>query len=464
VSPGAGSSWELLLADRLDPAELSELAQRRPREAWLLLAVRELAVGPSRSGVRRRESWSELLGGDFAFAFALAPQDALDVLRHLPHLVPEIAAYEPGLLLLPRYAPPPSKGSDKDKKLRSFGCSPQWLRELAELGAQESTSELCYEACRLAFDAPSLAPRVLARQVPPATFWRSLAARRRRALRFADAPASGGVRPAGSARVIVPHAGDLSELARLLGLLEGLVRPPVVVSVGFDEPISEAHRALVRRFPDFSFHSVEPAGAGPYVVRHFLGSEAKEDFLIFQDSDDVPCLDRIPLLTRAMTETDYDLLGSHEVRIDDRFRSAYRVRFPVDVNRALRRSTKHPQLHPTTVVRSAAFQAAGGLSTSRRFASDREFLLRGYFSMRIGNLSDYLYLRRKREGSLTTSGETGMHSPVRRELRKRWNLEFKAVRRGKLPLAESVLCVNHSETEFAFVDLRSGARRRKRFA
>ena len=118
---------------------------------------------------------------------------------------------------------------------------------------------------------------------------------------------------------------------------------------------------------------------------------------------------------RPSARTAWDMVGSHELRLEERVRQVMGLRFPEDINAALQRRAHdvHVFLHPTTAIRVAALRAVGGFSTARPFAADIQFLLRAHFSLRCRNLDDFLYLRRKRPGSLTTSPGTGHGEPPR---------------------------------------------------
>jgi len=147
----------------------------------------------------------------------------------------------------------------------------------------------------------------------------------------------------------------------------------------------------------------------------------------------------------AIREDGVDMVGSHELRLDDRERQVMGWRFPEDINAALQHSRDdvHVFLYPTTAIRVAALRAVGGFSTVRRFAADVQFLLRAHFSLRCRNLDDFLYLRRKRPGSLTTSPGTGYGELPRMLVETRWQRDFVRVRAGELSLTDSSLMPEH---------------------
>jgi hypothetical protein len=171
--------------------------------------------------------------------------------------------------------------------------------------------------------------------------------------------------------------------------------------------------------------------------RQHLTSRAETDWVMFQDSDDAPCSDRIGRLISEAT--DCDLLGSHDVRFDEFREVAYPVRYPLDVNPALAQEGGHSLLHPTSMVRAWAFVRSGGFSTQYRTSSDTQFLLRAHFSMRIRNVDAFLYVKRDRAGSLTRDPATALGSPERVALQSQWKSAFFDVCRAEAALVDSAL-------------------------
>jgi hypothetical protein len=190
------------------------------------------------------------------------------------------------------------------------------------------------------------------------------------------------------------------------------------------------------------FRAEDPP-VGPYAIRQFLAMNSTADYLAFQDSDDFSVKSRLSELLTACIDSGADIVGCNELRLDEIDRAVYPVRFPLDVNVAMREIAAHPQLFPTTVTRTATFKRNGGLSTIRKFGGDTEYLLRAYFLARIINIDRFLYIRRRREGSLTTTPETALGSPVRVELGLMWRTDFRAVKSGQLALEDSSIAVRH---------------------
>ena len=117
----------------------------------------------------------------------------------------------------------------------------------------------------------------------------------------------------------------------------------------------------------------------------------------------------------------------------------YPVRYPLDASGALARTANHALLHATLMVRRDAFFSCGGLSTHLVIANDTQFLLRAFFSMKMRNVDEFLYIRRRHPASLTNAPETVYDNPLRRSLSAQWSADFEAIKRGELRLPDSSL-------------------------
>jgi hypothetical protein len=235
-----------------------------------------------------------------------------------------------------------------------------------------------------------------------------------------------------------------------------LAYPTARLFVGFDEAVTADHKAIVDAFPGVTFFSVRPHHVGPYVIRQFLINQSGADFIAFQDSDDAPCCRRLEVQLEAVISTGVDIVGCHELRIDDDAGIVQAIRFPTDVNAALNDVSAHVQLFPTTLVRRQALLHAGGFSTRRRYASDREFLLRANFDHRISNVDAFLYVRFRHEGSLTTSPRSAPGSRYRRLFTEIWEKDAAAIRRGEKTIAGSALRPRHFHNKsYYFEELKS---------
>jgi hypothetical protein len=183
---------------------------------------------------------------------------------------------------------------------------------------------------------------------------------------------------------------------------------------------------------------------------------ACSDFIAFQDSDDFSTAHRLACLMHAAIDRRLDIVGSHELRLDEISREVLPMRYPLDVTAALSDRAGHPQLFPTTIVRTSHFRNVGGFSTIRTFGSDTEYLLRSHFSSQVGNVDEFLYIRRRRAASLTTSPLTALDAPGRLRLDSRWKHDFAEIKRGAMVLAQSSLRIRHAARQFMIEDLASG--------
>ncbi len=241
---------------------------------------------------------------------------------------------------------------------------------------------------------------------------------------------------------VVPHRGAAPWLAECLAR----VGPQLRLASGdealvcLDEAPTAAIRTLQTTFPTCWFGVLARPGVGPFVARQRAVERTACARLLFQDSDDVPTADRADRLHAALDDgRQLDAVGSHELRLDYLADKVVAVRFPLDASRALRVAMGHPVLFPTLLIRREQLLAVGGFATTHRFALDTQLLLRASFTWRLGNVDAFLYLRRRRAGSLTTDPATAFGTPVREALRRDWKRDFAAVRNGQLALADSSL-------------------------
>jgi len=238
--------------------------------------------------------------------------------------------------------------------------------------------------------------------------------------------------------VIIPHRGDndfLHKALRLLTHIEGLS-----IFVGIDQEITEQLQVIMDEFPHVNFYSFTPNPIGPYVIRNRLIECSTNNLQFFHDSDDISCKDRFEKIAGYMNNNDCEYCGSHELRVDYYNRTLQSVRFPKDASQALASAPWFPLLHPTSAITRDAFYRCGTLSEERIFGNDTKFLLNSFFYIpNINNVDEFLYIRRIHPGSLTTSEETKLGSPIRLELTFRWNYDFQLIKMGLLELDKSNL-------------------------
>lgn len=327
------------------------------------------------------------------------------------------------LLVLVRYRRPPLLASRTDAAVRSWAASPALAARLPAAGTPlfdvlDAALRLPDVTVRVVQVGQSVVPRLPAAALAPAVAW------------------------------IIPHRGAVPWLAGCLHRLERQLLPPDEALVCFDEPLTPPLVALPTAFPRVAFSTLPRPGVGPFVARQRLVERTTCPLVLFQDSDDVPTADRRAVLTAALQARQLDAVGSHELRLDYLQRQVRAVRFPLDASAALRVAMGHPALFPTLLVRRASLLAVGGFSTHLRFALDTQLLLRASFNWRLGNVDAFLYVRRRRAGSLTTDPATALGSPAREQHRTQWKVDFAAVKAGDLRLTASSLAVRRG-TEYA---------------
>jgi hypothetical protein len=330
---------------------------------------------------------------------------------------------------------PPLDGARNDGEVTAFVAAGQWLGRFAQTSAGVPPQRLCYEALRLATSAQGrdIAIDIVHRETPR------------------SAPSANDC----SVEAIVPHRGSDDHLLASVASLIGQTSRPLI-TVCFDQRPEVRTVRKLQEMPHVRGFAITPTEAGPYVIRQHFGLTSDAELIAFQDSDDYALPDRIRSMASRLLSLDVDMLGCHELRLDEIEGIVQAIRFPLDVSAALARIASHPQLFPTTLVRASAFRRCGGLSTLRRFGSDLQFLLRAHFSMRIGNVDEFLYVRRRRSNSLTTSPETALHTPVRLEFDRRWKEDFAAVKSGGLRLEHSAIGLHHTDIPYRIEDLHSG--------
>jgi hypothetical protein len=329
------------------------------------------------------------------------------------------------MFLVP-HKPAPVAGARHDGEVTDFVCTPELFRK----ALARRFGSLCYDvaAAALGYSQPV---RISVNGSP----W-----------------VAGGAEVA----VIIPHRGSTDRLRACL-LHSMAACPAAKFFVGIDEPVTAAHYDIVEQFPDAGFFAVQPGHAGPYVIRQFLIERTESDFIAFLDSDDAACAGRFDVQIQAAMNSGADICGCHELRLEDATGTVEAVRYPGDVNAALGDPIAHVQLAPTTIVRREAFLRAGGFSTRRRFASDREFLLRANITAKIINCDAFLYVRLRHKDSLTMDPATAPGSRYRRRFTELWERDARAISAGAKSLESSALRPRHLLKTYRFTDLRSGA-------
>jgi hypothetical protein len=194
---------------------------------------------------------------------------------------------------------------------------------------------------------------------------------------------------------------------------------------------------IVRRFPRVTLLR-SPRNVGPYRLVQSVIERTAYDAYLFNDADDWSAPRRLAELLEEAGRSGAELVGSHEVRVLCDQGDVIQVAYPPDVNAVLRaQPCAFPLLHPTSLVSRDLVQRVGGFATGMRFSGDVEFLRRAAHRARVRNVPEPLYFRRKRAGALTTSPDTGLDSPARKQVQARlWRQAREnagRVKRGEAP-------------------------------
>ncbi|MDO6434793.1 glycosyltransferase [Flavitalea sp. BT771] len=270
---------------------------------------------------------------------------------------------------------------------------------------------------------------------------------------------SGKQRPTKKLRhslLVIPHKGRIDLLNRCLSSLEATDALPSRINLCFDD--SSFKKMNLNMFNKIagriSILKNKPGNRGPYLARHFSAVQTDKEYIFFQDSDDISTKDRFSIQMNELLQRGLDMIGSHELRIDQILKKVMIRRFPWDVTRALSwKDGFHSLFHPTSLISKKAYLQTGGFSTDRSFGYDTQFLLRSYFFLKSGNCDDFLYIRFRRPNSITTSEKTGLNSNFRNFLLTRWRTDFRLIREGCLDLAESSLKVWRHKFAFTFIKI-----------
>jgi hypothetical protein len=318
------------------------------------------------------------------------------------------------IVLLP-WREPPEKKARPDGAVGSFLCSRRTFERLPRVPAEK----LCFELLSAILKGTIDADRLLVRQLP--------------------LPAAAANPAPGPAAVIMAHRGSRRHLEVALRYLERAQRPGIRCRVGLDERSVARYASLIRSHREVEFVQFAAAPVGPYVVRQELAGRSREPRLVFHDSDDISCTDRFPALHGEMRRTGSQMVGCHQLMVDECDGQVTATRFPLDVSGALRRYAVHALWHPTAMVDRRHFFDAGGFSQERAIANDTQFLLRAYFSMKIRNADAFLYIRRRHPAALTVRPKTALDCPERQRLSDLWQADFEAVKSGAKALGDSSL-------------------------
>ena len=325
-------------------------------------------------------------------------------------------------IVLVRRRTPPRQGARFDGLVMSFACTSAVFRDLVTIAGNEAPERMCFALLNALMNGRMCPVRLTVHELGRNGL--------RKPIQAAD--------ELGQIAVIMAHRGKRRHLEAALTFLSALDGGCPMLRVGLDIDRPLAYRRMLKG-ESVEFFWAQPAPAGPYVIRQALADRSTEETLIFHDSDDISCHDRVATLTGEMRRTGCDLLGCHELRVDEVSKEVLAIRFPLNVSAALCNFSGHQFLHPSSAIRRDGFIRAGGFSTNQHIASDTQFILRAYFSLGIRNFDGFLYIRRKHPAALTVAKETALNIPLRARLARTWRADFDAVKTGNLALEQSSL-------------------------
>ena len=387
-------------------------------------AIQILAAGFTRAddAMRRTASSLRYLTLQSEAVLVYDAKHASEIEESVVALIEEIPEGEKAFIVLVPRAAAPAVDSDYGEPISSFLCSSDVFMQYLGLGIECHAETLCFAVLRAIANGDIEVDRLMVRQFPFA----------RRLFMAAAGEAS-------AKALILPHRGSPAFLRASLKQIARAAGTPVKVRVGLDVDDEAAYASFPEEFPDAEFFRFHPAPVGPYLIRQELAERSPEPLLTLQDSDDLSCYDRFTSLSAALAETGSDIVGSHELCLDELRALVQPVRFPLDSSASLNLCANHALLHATLMCHRDAYFRAGGLATNLIIASDSQFLLRAWFSARIRNVDEFLYIRRRHATSLTNAPETIYDNPLRRRLSADWTRDFDAVKRGELTLEASSL-------------------------
>lgn len=353
--------------------------------------------------------WSAVLKTDITAIAVLSGDVEQIFMNSISSLLIDLDCCKNGVIVLLPWRLPPVSGMRYDGQVVSFLCTADLFNTFLLCNPDQYLSQLCFRLLSLILSRTLFVDRILIRQLPYSPCYKAFS------------PLSERI------ALIMPHRGNPMHLeAALDSIQRSTCLHLLSVRIGLDEERPEQYRTILRRFPHFTFYYINPAPAGHFVVKQALVGHSTEPFISFHDSDDLSCDDRITVSLNELHRTGCDLVGCHELRVDEinGFVEAYRV--PLDVCRALECNQTGALLHATTVVLRERFLQTGGLSTDQKIASDTQFKLRAYFSLSMRNTDNFLYIRRRHHNALTVRPDTALGTELRQRLRSAWGKRFRS--------------------------------------
>ncbi|MDQ4099039.1 MAG: glycosyltransferase, partial [Chloroflexota bacterium] len=225
---------------------------------------------------------------------------------------------------------------------------------------------------------------------------------------------------------VIPHFRCEPWLADCLESLTTQTRPLDGIVV-IDDGSGEPPVAIVEQFPEVTLLA-SAENVGPYRLIQEVINNTGYDAYLFQDADDWSAPNRLELLLREAERSGAELVGCQGIRILCDEGEALTYTWPLDANAALTIDPAGTALHhPSSLVARDLVMRLGGFATGLRYSGDVEFLRRAAHVARVVNIPEFCYFYRNRAGSLTSDPQTGLVSPVRRQL---WADQHERARRN----------------------------------
>jgi len=214
---------------------------------------------------------------------------------------------------------------------------------------------------------------------------------------------------------LIPHFKCEQWLDDCLASLRAQTRPLDGIVV-IDDASGDPPVEIVERHPGVTLlHAAE--NVGPYRLIQQVIEDTDYDAYLFQDADDWSAPERLERLLAGAEETGAELIGSQELRVFCDEPEAVPIAWPLDGNAPFEeRPTAFSCLHPTSLVSRDLVMEVGGFASGLRFGGDAEFLRRVHWIATVASVPYHGYIRRVRQGSLTTAPATAIGTPVRKQL------------------------------------------------
>jgi len=347
----------------------------------------------------------------------------------IQNLSKELRSQSSTFIVLVKRRLAPTAGVRNDGVVDSFVCTVDILRKIIRVFAPLSVGKLdhlCYKSiCDLANGNNIGCQRLLVKQLPVLT----------------SVPSDLSVLP--RIDLIMAHRGESAHLEASLRYIRGNSNwQRILIHVGLDTDCDSNLRDVVHNNAPVAFFQVRPTPMGPYVVRQHLIDSTRQQLIGFHDSDDISTHDRFSVMTGELESLKCDMVGCHELRLNEISGHVEAIRFPLNVNNSLRDDPgRSCFLYASALCCRQAFERTGGFSTNYKIANDTQFLFRAFFHLHIRNSDNFLYIRRMHRNGLSIQSHMCDKLTSRAEMRRNWERAFKEVLSGRRSLTDSILGV-----------------------